>query len=82
VFDILHLSLSIFPKGLFFGTFMYLFKQSWPFETVSSSALHAALAQDSSVQPDFLNKDFRYALEALSFRPSEDCFSFLVQDFF
>ncbi|KAJ6864834.1 hypothetical protein NC651_035411 [Populus alba x Populus x berolinensis] len=57
---------------------MYLFKQSWPFETVSSSALHAALAQDSSVQPDFLNKDFRYALEALSLRPSEDCLSFLL----
>lgn len=49
------------------ATFMHLLKQSLPFEAASGSALCAGLAQDSAVQPDLLNKDLTYALEALSF---------------
>lgn len=66
---------------------MYLFKHSLAFEVLLESILQVGLAQDSSEQPDFVNKDFRYDREALSFWPNEESLilislSFLDQEFF
>ncbi|KAK3006720.1 hypothetical protein RJ639_017817 [Escallonia herrerae] len=58
------------PNWFSFSTLVYLLKlkPSLPLdETCPDCTLQAALAQDSSEQPDLLNRDFRYSREALSF---------------